>query len=266
LYVVVASLALGGVMAGETLGAQQEQPDPGAILKKTAETYQAMKTLQAELVERDYRSAKPLEDDSAAETQADGELKPTAEKPVTFTFAAPYRLRIESKYEAYPMLVVCNGDTAWVYEPRWNNYWKFPAATYQVGGTHRATLPDYHALYSMIALLFTWNQKAQISREEALEFEGQRVICYVISVKEGTTGGTNTIWVDKDRFWILKQRTESDITLQGAGEPTIGTHLMRFTRIKVDEQVPDDTFIFAPPAGAKEMNSSKSTPEDEAPR
>ena len=86
------------------------------------------------------------------------------------------------------------------------------------------------------------------------------MICRVIWVRFGTTPGTDTLWVDKDRFRILRERIESDITPQGAGEPTIGTRVIRFSKIEVDLQVPDDTFIFAPPAGAKEANPSKSTP------
>ena len=78
-------------------------------------------------------------------------------------------------------------------------------------------------------------------REEAVEYAGAKVDCYVLTAAQRRGGVTYTWWVDKQNFRILR-------------EDSPGSSVM-FKSVKLDEPLPDSLFKFVPPPGARKIEN-----------
>jgi outer membrane lipoprotein-sorting protein len=200
----------------------QAHPDVTEILKKVGETYRAAK--EYELISTSTGTAVP------------GRL--------LLAFRAPNRFRTEG---ADPNLdnadgtfdeivLVCDGSSVWLYHPKANEYAAF---TSDLTGDLRPEAMDDFAIgrFKGAADL---SRRATFLREEALEMNGTRVDCYVVTVpvsvpREGTS--IHTWWVEKKSNRIVRE--------DHGGSSVV------FTTIKLNEPLPDDLFKFVPPPGAR---------------
>ena len=80
-------------------------------------------------------------------------------------------------------------------------------------------------------------------REEALEINGTKADCYVVSAQvtipaEGTS--LHTWWIEKKSNHIVREDDEGSSVV--------------FTTIKLNEPPPNDLFKFVPPPGARKVD------------
>jgi peroxiredoxin len=103
-------------------------------------------------------------------------------------------------------------------------------------------------------------KQARILREESLDLGGNAKPCYVVEINNRGTedGGSEkdyprTLWIEKDRYLVLEEisgtRSESP-EFEGMLE-TCQTLVLSLA--KINEELPEDLFVFQPPAGTREI-------------
>jgi len=92
---------------------------------------------------------------------------------------------------------------------------------------------------------------AKFLRDEAIEFGGAKVDCYVVTVSQKKGENTYTWWVDKLHSRILREDSAKSSSV--------------FTTIKLNEPLSDDLFKFEPPPGARKRSVSARQKNDYTP-
>jgi outer membrane lipoprotein-sorting protein len=82
---------------------------------------------------------------------------------------------------------------------------------------------------------------ARILREEAIEFGGAKVDCYVVALAAGKQA--YTWWIDKIRYRIIREDSPQ--------------FTIAFSSIQLTGSLPDDLFKFVPPSGAQKVELTK---------
>jgi len=211
----------------------QVAPDVAEILKKVSETYQVS---QYEL--------------AAEQTlKLPGNQTP-AHAHVHVAFKGPNRYRLEGLMPDLanddPNLVegaiVHDGSTLWIYFPESNQYGSIPAdelAADNEGSAHTPEATD-RVLMQKYRAAADFIDGAKLVRQEEIEFAGEKVGCYVVSVPQKWPG-PYTWWIDKRNAHVLREATSDGAT--------------DYTMIKLGDPLPDSLFQFRPPPGAKKIGA-----------
>jgi len=232
---IAATLGLTTLLA-HTASAQTH-PDLRQILQRVSDTYRAAS--QYELF--------------AAATTHDDDTNDTAR--MHFAFKGPNRYRMEGALpggmaldaaEFSQAVLVHDGSNLWFYLPKTNQYGSFSASqlTPDAGGDLGDLAPGF--LDQM--MLGRYRDAAAFPvtsflREEAVEFGGSKVACYVVTVSRSRNSTVYTWWIDKQTNYILRE--------DNPGSSTV------FTAIKINEPLADTLFRFDPPAGARKVDIGK---------
>jgi outer membrane lipoprotein-sorting protein len=205
------------------------QPDVAGILKKVSETYGAASQYEVERIVT-------ISDQSA------GRLNSSSTR---LQFKAPNKYRLEA-YDAFPDLSaadqlqsVFDGSSLWIYNPKANEYRVyengFPrdsnpeAVDYFIGiGRFRDAERTYE------------DYKGHIVREDHIAAGGDNAECFVVEMSGLTAGELEIIWIDKKRFYVLRE------------EGPDGTNVL-YKGLKLDEPLPDELFQFKPPPDSKQI-------------
>jgi thiol-disulfide isomerase/thioredoxin len=170
----------------------------------------------------------------------------------------PDKMRVESKGQMGGSTMVADGDYTWIYIPALNQY------------TKKAAIRGPQALLESIGIgamsdaskVMMGNVKT--IREELIEVDGDKLHCWVLETKVDKlklpepsgaelTDGVITFWIDKD----LKINRQVAISgkMQGGSMPApVEMKGKIITRaLKLDADLPNSLFTFAPPEGAKEV-------------
>jgi outer membrane lipoprotein-sorting protein len=210
----------------------QSQPDVAEILKKVSETYDAVSQ---------YEIA----------TDSTGLGADTTSGHMLLAFRPPNRYRMEGVISGLggdasafgEPIIICDGSVVWFYLRKSNQYAAIPLSELNKNARDdREDLrPEAVDQFVMVryrrALAFIGG--AKVLREEAIEFAGTKVDCYVIAVPEKGEFPASTWWVDKNSYRVVRQDDADSSTV--------------FTSIKLNEALPDDLFRFTPPSGARKM-------------
>jgi len=248
-----------------SVGIAQTQQDALDILNKVGETYRGVKTLQAE------------GDLTTGMSGAGMQQNVTAH--MLMTLGGSGKVRIESKTGLMNFLMVSDGQTTWLYMPAINKYAKFPALPAATAGAP----PIPGGLHGMDSIENFGNiadnvKEAKLVRSETLQLDGIATDCYVIefvsagpSVSSTPPAATampvkveenrETVWVDKSRLLVARVSSRAKITLAGESAPTETQSDLTFNKLSLDAPVPDDAFVFAPPASASEIDLSQFMPQ-----
>ncbi|MCU1339443.1 MAG: outer rane lipoprotein carrier protein LolA [Bryobacterales bacterium] len=146
-----------------------------------------------------------------------------------------------------PTLTILDGKNTWVYLSKPNQY------TVETGSD-----PDFLKRIDEFLPISAVKLKdeAKFLREETINANGRQVDCYVVEIPEDVGNGLYpqqwTWWVDKARHIVLRADRKR-IAPRGSDEATLV-----YQNITINEPIPDDVFVFTPPAGAQ--NSDKSPP------
>jgi outer membrane lipoprotein-sorting protein len=248
------------------LGFAQSQQDALDVLNKVGETYRTVKTLQGEA-------------DVQSEMSTHGvEQKMTAH--IILTTAASGKFRMETKTGPAHFLMIGDGQTLWMYVPDLNKYSKIavpaspdPGATALSGGLPGlGSLPDFAKVADGV-------KEVRMLPRETLQVDGVSTDCYVISFlhqpSEGAAASATpssakptleTLWVDKARLLVVRFNLHAQISDPGSSATVEDNSTLTFTKLALDDPVPDDAFLFSPPQGATEMDLTQFMPQKAAPQ
>ena len=164
-------------------------------------------------------------------------------------FSASNKYRMEGKLpelaefgQGDEMLIVYDGSFLWFYIPKSNQYGSVPAGNLRADdpGDSGDMRPEFvREVTNAFSRLAESSKDAKLLREDALQIEGNKAACYVVSFTDKENRGSVTVWIDEKNFHLLRLETPE-------GTATYSVD-------KLDEPLSDDLFKFTPPAGAKKI-------------
>ena len=237
--------------------AQQPPPeftDPIALLKAVAKNY--------------AKGADTFRMEAVSETTTNADLRHEWRKVYQTAIKGPRNLyRIETRSAFGSLIQDSDGTNEWVYSIEGNIYVKRPvpenwpqfSRLYFMGNSDamaawrmRMTLESFAAGYKEAAML----------PEETISIEGRSFPCYVVHTRANDRSRDydedTTFWIDKTALVFRKQvKHISSYMLEGANHAIRMPYLEDSTTVYPaadwNPQIGPDTFIFKPPAGAKEV-------------
>lgn len=246
------------------LGLAQSQQDALDVLNKVGDTYRSVKTLQAE-----------------ADVQTDMSTQGMQQKLAThllLTLGTAGKFRMETKTGPARVLMIADGQTIWAYFPELNKYSKLPVsrdshanALAPAGLPGLGGLPDFAKVGEGV-------KEARMLPSETLQLDGVPTDCYVISILHQPQQGSSkavstseqpsseTLWVDKARLLVVRLSSDTESTMPGSTAPTETKATITFSKLTLDDSVPDDAFVFTPPSGATELDLKQFMSDQLAPQ
>ncbi len=107
-------------------------------------------------------------------------------------------------------------------------------------------------------------KQATILDEEDVEIEGTKIPCYVVQAEYAQSKeeaeappSIKTYWIDKGRFVVLRESLQYHVDSRTFGPPADIKLTSSLTKVRLNEPVPDDLFVFTPPDGAKETEGNQ---------
>jgi outer membrane lipoprotein-sorting protein len=234
----------------------QTQPEAMELLKKVAETYRNLKSYHFEGVE-------------IRETRGEGTYSRT-ESPFVWASEKPGKFKMETKAPLYMRMIwVSDGQTAWNYNARLNQYTKKSALPAQKAGdaepgapqiTHNSGIPSITDRIGG-ARIADLARSAKTLREEAISAGGHSINCYVVEAEgkaQNIRGVSHpppvtTYWIDKVRLIVLrKTRIGTYVSFPYQGRMEMNEWIT-LSHVKVDEPLAASLFAFTQPEEAKEV-------------
>jgi len=226
-----------------------------AILEKTRNTYHSMKSIWVEGITVTNLRGPSFQSKTEDHFEA--------------AFVAPAKLHVETKNSVTDVLFVSDGQTGALYSPLAKTYTKVDVTKFSKpqsdsGEEEHNSVKGFAGATGMLFDLFQYAilsgvKDAKIVNDEDLEFEGQKVRCWVIRAEYTYPNGSKseslvrTYWIDKTRNVVLQERFERKPESVGP-DSNLGDleSTSTVTGLKLNEPVPDRLFVFEPPEGAKE--------------
>jgi outer membrane lipoprotein-sorting protein len=215
------------------------QPDVPGILKKGSKTYKAAS--QYEFV--------------TDVTTFDPRTKKSTTGHARFAFKSPNRYRVEMDGFSEGMgpfgmgqgLILHDGSTLWFYTAQTNQYGSIPGEKLSPNapgdlGDVRPGAMDYFMMWRYRGAADSAGD-AKLIRQEAIDFDGRKVECYVIGVHPTRVSVPDAVeytwWIDKNRNRVLREDTDESSAV--------------FRVIRLNEPLSDDLFKFTPAPGTQRI-------------
>ncbi|HEV2176652.1 MAG TPA: redoxin domain-containing protein [Terriglobia bacterium] len=239
----VAGLAL--LVASVPTFSHAFQMSAGDVLARVGATYKNLQSYQFE-----------AEEDVAA---AAGGASGSQQSRLGLAVEKPDKVRLEFKDEQKDVLVVSNGSTTWEYMPQKKQYTKEQAAsateneatdsgdeneTDLVTATRRLLVTRYLGLARYTA-------SARLGKNEKVKFDGQKVDCYVVELR--LPESAYKLWIDKQRFLVLRLRETSELVQNGRQWHVETT--VNLKRAETGALPGEQLFAFTPPGKATEVQT-----------
>ena len=188
--------------------------------------------------------------------------------PFVIAGVYPYHCRFEMKNSAMGVIKVCDGEQTWTYFESQNKYMFGPYIALDTSsdkGALDALRPEAPPVFGVGLLSATPGgaiEDFEIVDEDTIMYSGQVVPCTVLQYRVPADGDESggkdgvsvlvTNWIDPVRDLILKNEVfgamPQDSSMAFSAEFRAMTS---YTRISIDEAVPDSLFTFTPPDSAE---------------
>jgi outer membrane lipoprotein-sorting protein len=228
------------------------------ILSKVSATYQDAQTYRI-VAEKDVTVASVGEDRSLNGSRAYSNYHKTTITGITLETSAPARARLAVKEENQELLFISDGQTTWIYSPSRKEYMQVRAAAAHAGdqpGSNQETNPfsQYQILLvNRFRNLSMYATIAVMEREATIKVGADKVGCYVLRIE--SKGGTHELWVDQNRFLILRSIDTTPTPQDGVSMQTTVTYDVKEANLNAKPE--DGLFTFAPPDNAKKVEVLK---------
>jgi len=232
-----------------SLACAQDSPDARALLKETANVLLHHKSYQV---------------DQRAVIDMGGPLPTRLEMTVKITVSNPGKLRIESSGKMGDSVIVSDGENTWMYVGILKQYTKTPAAS-TPESLVKSLVPGMSSVLDQLKAKDPY-LSAKIVGEEPVEVDGKKIDCYVVEARldkislPGSiemSNGVQKAWIDKVTKLSLKQTMTATVQGGPLTEPAQMNQASTVISQKLDENVPDSSFTFTPPEGAKQVAEFK---------
>jgi outer membrane lipoprotein-sorting protein/peroxiredoxin len=231
------------------LASAQDSPDARTLLKETSEVLLKHKSYQL---------------DQRAVVDMGGPLPARVEMLVKIAVSNPGKLRIESKSNLCDSIIVSDGESTWMYLSSLMQYTRTAAAS-TPENLVKSLVPGMSSVMDQLKAKDPY-VSSKITGEEPVEVEGQKIDCYVVEGRldkvslPGSiemTDGVQKVWIDKASMLSLKQTMTATMTGGPLTAPAQMNQAVTVVSQKLDATVPDATFAFTPPEGAKLVTEFK---------
>lgn len=201
--------------------------DAAQILKSTEDTYRNLKSYD-------------FEGTTTSETKV-GSTVSKSESSFVVAFKEPNAFRLEYDYPAAGKWErVSDGKTLWNHRSITKESKESPATDDDIRMLGGSPI----AVFSEIGQDAT---KATILGSEQVSIGGQSFDCHVVQFERPnrTSSGVAQplpmkLWIDKTRYLVLRQVSGSEA--HGSGSSTENTRTIMFTRVEVNQSLPEDLF------------------------
>ena len=227
------------------------------ILNKVSEAYTTLRSCQL-LGEESSELTLAGEDRSSGET-AFSNLHEAKETHVELSAAEPGKVRLVVKDDKLDVLLVSDGRMTWVYLPKQKKCSESPGVPSESGDASRPALKaeaQFLAQYwSLLVGRFRGASQlapaAKLEKDSRIKVGRDKVDCYVVKVQ--TQDVTHEMWVDKDRFVVLRFKQTPLRPLEGMAYQTAIT--VNMTEANVNTALDDSLFGFTPPQDVMKVPS-----------
>ena len=178
------------------------------------------------------------------------------ESHIALAAIKPGKYRLTLKDEAKELILVADGETTWTYIPKLKQYTKQQAAVSGDDGedgsdqeqadTLTATLRSMVGIYEGLA---RYAASATLAKDDKIKLNGDRVECYVVQLR--LPNGQHQLWVDKQRFLVLRHSQVVRTTVSGLTAEVRVNTVWKEAEISLPPE--NDLFSFDPPSGAVEV-------------
>ena len=236
-FIVIAALALSSLCA-------QSYPDGQTLSKQAEAALQKVHSVQ-------YKEETNMETAVGGQT-----VKMTSE--MSHTMVNPGKTRMETKAQGLTMIVVSDGESTWIYSSLGNEYTRKSVVLGPAGIMNALGMGDF--MPNMADMHLT----SKTTGDETIVVDDEKHDCWVVRTDIGEmqlpaaargaklSAGTITAWMDKKLGIDLKNDISMKLSMPGGMSTEI--HMRSVKKdLWIDAPIPDSTFAFTPPEGAKEV-------------
>jgi outer membrane lipoprotein-sorting protein len=227
------------------------------ILNKVSETYQSLRSYHF-VAEENAELATGGEIRSPSGTATSNFHKSTQTR-VELAAAIPGKVRLMVKDDNLDILMVSDGQTTWTYLPKRKQYSEVLGTPAEPTGGFR---PDdkregrilgqyWNLLVGRFRGVSQFISIAKLENDNRIKVGGDKVDCYVVRVQAPDL--THEMWVDKNRFIILRYKQTPLRPLEGMAFQT--TITVNMTEAEVNTHLEDSLFKFTAPQNATTVPS-----------
>jgi thiol-disulfide isomerase/thioredoxin/outer membrane lipoprotein-sorting protein len=215
-------------------------------------------------VSQRYADARSYHIEAVEESTTSNDLSRHWDKRLFTAIVVPGgRYRYEGQSAFGSAILVSDGTTAWIYHPYDHLYTAQPASGNdpQAGRIISADEIPVNAakfLVSQMAHRADRLTSAAFLPDETISVSGKNIECYVVRyVDEPPQKDLKfewTVWIDKSRKLVVKTMNRGDnyvLTMARGRIPRFKETTVTYTVVELDQQEPDGSFRFVPPAEAK---------------
>ncbi len=218
--------------------------DALTLLQEVSEAYGSLETLEVEA--------------ALIQKSGDENAGQRSERRVRFFFAAPDRMRFEPCGNRGTVQVTDGKQLHTTHlGDRHRGGLRYTSVPVAEMGRTRHILHRFQPEFPFAgeAFLFPGIQEQVVSAEILREEDG----CHVVSVTYQprpnpgliVTGSAITFWIDGRNRMVMRQRSATGHRVPTEDEVTWSRHEQVVRGVRINQQIPEETFHFTPPAGAK---------------
>jgi len=225
------------------------------ILKKVSDTYQNLQSYRFVVEQRaQFVAVGSIDSGTAAEnSMPGGTISPDFHKEtvsqIELAEVRPGKIRLLVKDGKNDVLLVSDGQTTWTYLPKLKQYTE---ELRPAGNAEMSNLGEIrNLLVNRFRGLSKYGSTATLGRESQIRVGGVKINCYVVKIQ--TPQLTHELWVDKERFIVLRSKRTPLRSQEGIAMET--TITVNTTEASVNSQLADSLFKFTPPEKATKVQS-----------
>jgi len=230
------------------------------ILKRVSATYQDAQNYRI-VAEKNVTVASVGEERSPNGSRTYSNYHNSTNTEITLEIAAPAKARLAVREEKQELVFVSNGQTTWIYAPRRKEYLEQPATAEHptaqpVSNQEQGANPfsQYEILLvNRFRNLSMYGTTAVMEKEGTIKVGADKVGCYVLKIE--SKGGTHELWVDENRFLILRSIDTTPTPQDGISMQTTVTFDVK--EANLNAKLDATLFTFAPPENTKKVEVLK---------
>ena len=175
----------------------------------------------------------------------------------------PDRLRLRTKDADLDVHLISDGQTTWTYNARREVYMKEDVAAAsgwveeeeETGDDEDSDeeqdllLQAQKVLVGRYLTIARFASSARAEKDDRIKSSGNKLECYVVKIP--TSRGTHRLWVDKERFLVLRHKEILDTKIRGVRARV--ENMLNLKVLQTAPPPPATLFTFVPPGNAKEV-------------